>query len=126
MKTVGPGSVSGRYPTLADIARGAAKPMTATEAMNSTPPAENLNLDSVRYEFEMRMREMAESYSRQLQPLQEKIKGLEKSLASYSFDPKWNRSVKEATDYTKVFDEVEDGLEEDYRGWPKIKSRVIF
>lgn len=68
-----------------------------------------------------------ENLQRTINMMGAKIEALEKQAArAPNFDPKLHKAIKEPTDYTKVFDSDEDGLEEGYNGWPKVRARVVF
>ncbi len=71
--------------------------------------------------------EMAERDRRTINLLGAKVEALERQLVrAPSLDAKLHRAIKEPTDYSQVFDADEDGLEEGYNGWPKVKARVVF
>lgn len=91
-----------------------------------TPEEIRCQLNYMKQEFDRKLSDATNHMMGIILRLEKKIVDVEKIATSHNLDPKWHRAAKEATDYTKVFDEVEDGYEEDYRGWPKIKPRVIF
>ena len=62
----------------------------------------------------------------QVRAMADRIAALEKQLQNQNWNPRVERAMRERTDYTQVFSEDEDGLEADYRGWPKPKKRTVF
>jgi hypothetical protein len=59
--------------------------------------------------------------------MEAKVTALEKLTArGVNLDAKLHKAIREPIDWTQVYSEDEDGLEEGYTGWPQVKQRVIF
>lgn len=110
---------------------GLASPLPGHEWLNLPPPLEPRlaaleEQASLFRKYQARITYLEEQLGK-VPPLLDRIAAMEKTLARLpSLNPSIVKAIRENVDWTKVVSDEEDLLEEDYRGWPEEKKRMIF
>jgi hypothetical protein len=84
------------------------------------------DMRQLKFATDQRLRELTDVAGERMNAMADEIDRLKKQLASFNWNPRMEKALHEKIDYTKMHSEDEDGLEEDYRGWPTPKDKIIF